>query len=220
MNTYSLIEDNIGALTTSDFANRKERDRQIRKSDILKAAEHIFALKGYHQATMQDIAKYAQYATGTVYLYFKDKDELYFSLFEEKMKYLLFALKEKTGHIENARKKLDAFIQIQLGFFEKNQDFFRIFVSERSTPHSVKNSRHSKSPVAREFREFLNQIIKVAQEQNVIRDDYQAKEIAEIFFTIFTSVIFGWLKEDPAKTKDLKKLSDFILDMFLSGAGK
>ena len=52
--------------------SRKERDRLRRKSDILNAAEYVFVLKGCDKATMQNIAKKAEYSTGTVYLYFKD----------------------------------------------------------------------------------------------------------------------------------------------------
>lgn len=57
--------------------NRKERDLLLRKTDILKAAERVFALKGYDKATIQDIAKEAEYAPGTLYLYFKDKWSLF-----------------------------------------------------------------------------------------------------------------------------------------------
>ena len=66
---------------------RKERDRQLREQDILRAAEHVFATQGYHQATLQDIAKEAQYATGTIYLYFKDKEVLYLALLERKIQH-------------------------------------------------------------------------------------------------------------------------------------
>mgnify|MGYP000970468407 FL=1 len=85
--------------------SRKERDRQLRRSDIFKAAEHVFALKGYHKATIRDIAKEAQYGTGTVYLHFKNKDTLYFALLEEKLKCLLALIKEKVGQVKDAKKK-------------------------------------------------------------------------------------------------------------------
>jgi len=84
--------------------SRKERDRQLRRSDILKAAEHIFALKGYHKATIRNIAKEAQYAIGTVYLHFKDKDALYFALLDEKMKSLLFIFEERIKQEKEAKK--------------------------------------------------------------------------------------------------------------------
>ncbi|MFO1492115.1 MAG: helix-turn-helix domain-containing protein [Kiritimatiellia bacterium] len=53
--------------------NRKERDRQVRQDDFLSAAERLFAEKGYHHAAMEDIAKAAGYATGTIYRYFKSR---------------------------------------------------------------------------------------------------------------------------------------------------
>ncbi len=119
--------------------SRKERDRQLRRSDILKAAEHIFALKGYYKATIRDIAKEAQYATGTVYLHFKDKDALYFALLEEKMKSLLSTIEGKIKQTKDAREKLEIFVQEGLGFFEKNQDFLRLFISEEVDFTTEKN---------------------------------------------------------------------------------
>ena len=92
MNTHSL--------------NRKERDKQLRRADILKAAEHVFAKKGYGRATMQDIAKEAQYATGTVYLYFEDKESLYFSLLEGKISSMMSIIKKKHRKLKTPEKNL------------------------------------------------------------------------------------------------------------------
>ncbi|MDD3275094.1 MAG: helix-turn-helix domain containing protein, partial [Candidatus Omnitrophica bacterium] len=80
--------------------SRKERDRKLRRADILKAAEHLFALKGYHKATIRDIAKEAQYATGTVYLHFKDKGDLYLALLEGRIKDLLGLFKEGVSSLQ------------------------------------------------------------------------------------------------------------------------
>ena len=95
---------NISSLT------RKERDKQLRKTDLLSAAEHLFALKGYDRATMQDIAREAQYATGTAYLYFKDKESLYFSLLEEKISDMMSIVKEKTSAAKDVREKLNILV--------------------------------------------------------------------------------------------------------------
>ena len=197
---------------------RKERDKQLRKSDILTAAEHIFALKGFHNATMQDIAKEAQYATGTVYLYFKDKDSLYFSLVDDKMESLLSILEEEVKKIHDAEDKLRVFINETLTFFEKNQYFFRIFFSERSKSQVVKDARFYRSSVLLRHREFVVNLIKTGQEQKIIRNDFNPKQIADIFSSIFLTVIFDWLKEKPGDAKNLRDMVDFILDIFLSGA--
>jgi len=220
MNNNSLIEEIIGNGKISSTLSRKERDKQLRKSDIMQAAERVFALKGYHNAAMQDIAREAEYATGTVYLYFKDKQMLYFSLLEEKMKNLTAALKENTAHIADAEDKLRIFVQETLSFFDRNQDFFRIFFSERSKGQILKDGKISKSSVMLEHKEFVAGLIKTGQAQKVIRNDFDAKQIADILGSIFMTVIFDWLKEGPKDDKKLKDMAGFILDIFLSGAGK
>lgn len=220
MNVNSLIEDKFIIDKADPLLSRRERDRLLRKNDILRAAEHVFALKGYYEATMHDIAKEAQYATGTVYLYFKDKDALYLSLFEEKFKDLLFILKEETAKAHDAKGKLEVFVLEKLSFFERNQDFFRIFFSERSKFQAIKAGKFSKSSVVAQHRELVNQLIKIGQEQKLIRSDYHYAQIADIFTSILMGVVFDWLKHGSKGAKNLRQMSGFILDMFLNGSGK
>lgn len=216
MNRNSLIEDKFIIERFPTVLNRRERDRLLRQADILKAAEHVFALKGYYEATMQDIAKEAQYATGTVYLYFKDKDALYLSLVESKYKDLLSILKEETAKARFAKEKLEIFIREKLSFFERNRDFFRIFISERNK--SV--GRFHKLAVVSQHRGLVAQLIGFAQEQRIIRNDFSSEKIADILISIFMAVVFNWLKDESQGAKDLTRMSGFISDMFFNGAGK
>jgi AcrR family transcriptional regulator len=216
MNSNSLIEEVIGNGKSGASLSRKERDKQLRKADIMAAAERVFALKGYHNAAMQDIAREAQYATGTVYLYFKDKEMLYFSLLEEKMRHLTTTLKENTAQVADAEDKLRIFVQESLNSFEKNQDFFRIFFSERSKGQILKEGKISKSSVMAEHKEFVEELVSLGQKQKVIRNDFSAKQIADILAAIFMTVIFDWLK-DGTKSKKLLETADFILGIFLKG---
>ena len=220
MNSNSLIEDLIVNNKPGAVLSRKERDKQLRKADIMRAAERVFALKGYHNAAMQDIAREAQYATGTVYLYFKDKEALYFSLLEEKIKGLTFVLKENTAHITDAEDKLRIFVYESLSYFQKNQDFFKIFFSERTKGQLVKDAKFSKSPVMAQNKEFVLKIIRAGQEQKIIRNDFEAAQISDILGSIFMSVIFELFKGAPNDEKKIKDMSGFILDIFLNGAGK
>ena len=98
--------------------DRKERDKLLRQSDILKAAEHVFATKGYHKATIQDIAEEAQYAVGTIYLHFKDKEVLYLDLIERKMANLISEVKKEVNKTKDAKEKSVIIIIVDL-FFEK-----------------------------------------------------------------------------------------------------
>jgi AcrR family transcriptional regulator len=59
---------------------RKERERERRRQDIMVAARRVFNTRGYEKATMEDIAREVELSPGTLYLYFKNKDDLYASL--------------------------------------------------------------------------------------------------------------------------------------------
>ena len=202
---------NISSLT------RKERDKQLRKTDLLSAAEHLFALKGYDRATMQDIAREAQYATGTAYLYFKDKESLYFSLLEEKISDMMSIVKEKTSAAKDVREKLNILIYESLVFFENNQDFFHIFVSETSKFRWVIDSKIDASELILEHMSYLADIIREAQQQKVIRSDFKAEHVADIFTAILSTVIVGLLKEKPSRFGELKNISGYIFDLFMNG---
>ncbi|MDD2680246.1 MAG: TetR/AcrR family transcriptional regulator [Candidatus Omnitrophica bacterium] len=220
MNTNSLIEDLIGNGRVKANMSRKERDRELRKADIMSAAERVFALKGYHDATIQDIAREAEYATGTVYLYFKDKEALYFSLLEEKMRNLTAVLKDKTAHVADAEDKLRIFIRESLNHFEKNQDFFRIFFSERTKGQILKEGKLARSATMQQNKELVIELIKSGQQQKIIRHDFSATQISDILGAIFMTVIFDWLKDSSKDKRKLDDAADFILDIFLSGAGR
>ena len=196
--------------------NRKERDRQLRRSDIFKAAEHVFALKGYHKATIRDIAKEAQYGTGTVYLHFKNKDTLYFALLEEKLKCLLALIKKKVGQVKDSKKKLEIFIQESLVFFEKNQDFFQIFVSEGS--ESYIETRFLKSSIGLQLQEYTESLLKEAQGQGVVNSNFDPEQISNVLESILKTITLKWLQKKKRKEESLVGLSDTILRLFLYGA--
>ena len=203
MNTHSL--------------NRKERDKQLRRADILHASEHIFAQKGYDKATMQDIAREAQYATGTAYLYFKDKEALYFSLLEEKISGLISMIKEKTSMVKDVREKINILIYENLVFFGNNQNFFHIFISESSKFRWVIDRKITASALMSEHMNYIAGIIREAQQQKVIRSDFKAEHVADIFVAILITVIVGMLKEKSSHFEKLKKISGFIFDLFMNG---
>ena len=217
MNTYSFDSLSEEA-SVPVLLDRKQRHRLLRKTDIIRAAEHVFALKGFHKATIQDIARQAQYATGTVYLYFEDKNSLYFSIVVEKIKRLLYILKLKTGQVTGARKKLETAIYESLNFFQKENDFFRILIQEES--HWTIRRRMAKSAVTQDRRDFLISLIKETQAEGLIRKDLQPRQIYDILEGIITASIFSLLEEEASQAKDLKGMVGTIMDLFLNGVKK
>ncbi|HPN65848.1 MAG TPA: TetR/AcrR family transcriptional regulator [Candidatus Omnitrophota bacterium] len=196
--------------------SRKERDRQLRRSDIFAAAEHIFALKGYHKATIRDIAKEAQYAIGTVYLHFKDKDALYLSLFTEKLKIMLSIVEEKMSSAKDAKSKLETFVRESLVFFEDNLDFFRIFVSEADDMMIAEKGLRS-TPAGQKFERCMADIVKQAQKEGIISRDFEPMQVLDILTAIMKSFVLKWFKEYEKGKKSLSGMSDIILKCLLNG---
>ncbi|MDD5042818.1 MAG: TetR/AcrR family transcriptional regulator [Candidatus Omnitrophica bacterium] len=214
MNSCSQNEQHVHGGSMVAF-NRKERDKKLRRSDILRAAEHVFALRGYHKATIRDIAREAQYATGTVYLHFKDKDDLYFALFENKIKMLLSLLKERVECEKDSGSKLRVFLKEALDFFEKNKDFFRIFVYEGSQIYT--EDRIAGSVTGRQFKDYLIKLIREGQGHRVIRADLSPCQTGDVFFAILKTVVIDCFKSGKGALTDL---SDTILSYFVNGVGR
>jgi AcrR family transcriptional regulator len=209
--------------------SRKERDRRLRRDDILRAAEHIFAIKGYHKASMNDIAREAQYAVGTVYLYFKDKEILYITIFEQKTQELFSGIKSMVARVAGGREKIKVLIEEQLAYFEKNKDFFKIYFSERVNYRWAIKDRISQKAAEKflHYIDYVSSLIREAQVEKVIRNDLPAKKIAFILTSMINAVIFPWLRQEAGKGtsaarsggngKSLKEMSGFILDLFFNG---
>jgi AcrR family transcriptional regulator len=80
--------------------DRKEREKETRREQIKIAAKEVFMLKGFHSATMEDIADKSELSPATIYLYFKNKEELFASLILSPMRYML----EETEKVYNNEK--------------------------------------------------------------------------------------------------------------------
>ncbi len=196
--------------------NRKERDRRLRRSDIFVAAEHVFALKGYRGATIRDIAKKAQYAIGTVYLYFRDKDELYMSLFADKLQDMLSVVEKKILSAEDARSKFELFVREFLAYFEENQNFFRMYVIEADNMMVAEKSIRN-TQIGRKFEKYMEEIVEQAQKEGTISRDYDAQQVMDIFTAIMKTFVLKWFRQKKRGRGSLTEMSDIILKCLLNG---
>src|SRR4029077_8382820 len=93
-----------------------------KRDRILQAAVKVFARNGFHATRVSEIAKAAGVADGTIYLYFKSKEELLISLFEDRVERLLAFMREELPKHETAPEKLRLLIEMQLGLLEGERD--------------------------------------------------------------------------------------------------
>jgi TetR/AcrR family transcriptional regulator len=110
--------------------SRKEREFQRHRQEILRVALKMFSESGFHGVTMQDIARESEFAVGTIYKFFSNKEDLYGALLMEKLDEMDQVL---MGAIEGGKDEIDsirAFVENLLALVRKNVKFFRIFHAE------------------------------------------------------------------------------------------
>ncbi|NOX90761.1 MAG: TetR/AcrR family transcriptional regulator [Calditrichaeota bacterium] len=167
------------------------RRKQEKRSKILFAAIKVFAQKGFYNTKVADIAREAGVADGTIYLYFKNKDDLLISIFEEKMDEILGLFKARLKKANNAREKLEIFFKTYFRLINDDQDLAEVFQVElRQSSKFLKDYHHQK------FFDYLNiigDIIKQGQNEKIFRQDLNPLIAKRIIFGAIDEVARQWI---------------------------
>jgi AcrR family transcriptional regulator len=214
-------EMNRGSLTDS-IVNarrrprpRRERERRQRRADILRAAESVFAAHGFHASSVEQIASTADYATGTVYLYFRDKEALYLELFEEKIRELARLIRERTSGLEDPVEAIRQVVAARMEYFERNRAFFRIYAREGTNGFEPRQERWS--GVRRLYADYLRRLtglIRGGQRKGVLREG-DPHQLAVALSGIMIQLTRDKLQRRRAGP--LPDLTPFVLDTFFNG---
>ena len=107
------------------ITERKEREKEQRRNDIIDAAEKVFFNKGFDNATMEEIAEQAELSKGTIYLYFKSKDELLFAIDLRAMKILMSLFRESVNRDKSTIDNLLEIGRAYVRFSREYEHYFR-----------------------------------------------------------------------------------------------
>src|SRR5437868_14795632 len=116
-------------MSESSLSSKKGRGKRAngdKRERILDAATKVFAKKGFYATRVSEVAKAAGVADGTIYLYFKSKDELLVSLFEDRVEKLLAYMKEELPKAPDAPSKMRRVIELQLGLLEGERELAEV----------------------------------------------------------------------------------------------
>ena len=185
-----------------------------KRARILKAAVKVFAQRGFYNAKVSQIAKHAGIADGTIYLYFKNKDEILISIFEEEMAKFIFKVRKKIESEPGIKGKLRIFVKTHLNFVKKNPKLAQVFQLElRQSNKFIKEYAGSK------LKEYLNvagDIFEEGQRQGIIRKDIHPGLMKRALFGSLDEVATHWVLMKNGKY-DLEKSAEQIADIFISG---
>jgi AcrR family transcriptional regulator len=199
---------------------RKQREYEARRQEILSAAESLFSKNGFFKTSMAEIATASQFAMGTVYRFFKSKEEIYISIVEAKVEELASLLDEKIAPAKTPSDKINAFIQVKLQHADRNRDFFRIYVSEWSGFEWTIKSAFGE----RVWKLYMAQVDLVA---DLIRQGIRRKEFRKIdpkdgafaLHGMLNSTMYVWILQAKPSGSLVDKC-ELIRALFLGGIEK
>jgi AcrR family transcriptional regulator len=210
-----LVKGNVKMET--EKISRKEREYLAHREEILSAAEKVFAAKGFFPTTMSDIAREAEFGTGTLYKYFKSKEDLYFTLIDEKVEEINHLVKAELSQKTLAVERIKKVLGLQFEFFERNRDFLRIYISERNRFEWTVKDDLGKG-IHEKMVTYID-ILAGVMRQGVKEGEFKSMnpmDLAHALVGIVNSFIFEWLIS-PQPYPLISKL-DTVLEIFLGGA--
>jgi AcrR family transcriptional regulator len=204
---------------------RKEREKERRRQQIIVAAKRVFSEKGFNKATMEDIAKEAELSPGTLYLYFKNKEELYASLSLRILQYLLIRVEhvnreKELGHEQKLKALMDAMYDVY--------DFDPLIIINMFHLQSSEILKNLSPDLLSEIKNLsrlsLGAIAKIFEE-GIAKGDFIDRHpvaLADIFWALFSGVVL-WEASKMIINEDkdyLKPTLKIAFEIFSKGIKK
>ena len=193
--------------------NRIEKNHKYHQ--ILEAAVKVFARQGFHQSTVAQIAKEAGVADGTIYLYFKNKDDILVQFFSFRTKQVFDSFREEVDRAEASSDKLRNLVRRHLAEFQRDRDGAIVFQVE-----THQNSRLAEAQIremSQMYRDLISEIVEQGQQEGTIRKDLYVGLVKRFIIGAVDEVINTWLHSDGEY--DLVSMADPLVELFLKGIG-
>ena len=181
---------------------------------IIEAAIKVFAKKGFYNAKVSDVAKQAEVADGTIYLYFKNKDDLLISIFENSMDDFFNQASEELLTIPSPKDKLKKFMELHLKLVQKNPKLAVVLQLELRSSH--KFMQEYKAEKFFEYLRLIEDIIIEGQEQNVFQNDINPQIAKRVIFGAIDELALEWVLMN-SKRYSLEEAAEQLFTIIFSG---
>ena len=192
MNEHSFI------LVGSGFRNRRSQINKTVKNNkyhlILEAAIRVFARQGFYQSTVAQIAREAGVADGTIYLYFKNKDDILVQFFNYRTKQVFDRFRAAVNQSDNSQDKLRSLVRRHLTEFQQDRDMAVVYQVE-----THQNSRLAEAQIremSQMYQDIVSEIVETGQQEGSIRKDLYVGLVKRFILGAVDEVINTWLHSD------------------------
>lgn len=184
-----------------------------KREAILRAAVKVFARNGYFNSKVSDIAGEAGIADGTVYLYFKSKEEVLHSVFDRAMEEFVSQGKQEIAEITDVREKLRRIARLHLKNLGADRDAAIVFQVELRG--STKFMEEFSAAGFAEYLNIIRETIAEGQKQGVFRQDLNATICSKILYGALDEMVTNWILSK--KDYELEPMADTVLEIFFGG---
>lgn len=189
--------------------------RQDKRDRIIEAAVQVFAKKGYRSARISDIARGAGVADGTIYLYFRNKEDLLLTIFEEKMELILSGLREALEGREEPLDRMRAFARYH--FFQLRTYPALAQVLQVELRQSTRFLHDYRPEKLWEYLGIFEKLVVEGQEQGALRADINPFLVKWAFFGALDELSMQWVLSRKRDRFNLDQAADQVVDVFLRG---
>jgi AcrR family transcriptional regulator len=173
---------------------RREAQTALGREHVLDAAEQVFSQKGFHEATIKEIARVAEFSVGAVYSFFENKDDLFVQVMERRGAALVPAMGELLAGDTPPARQLHELADLQIGFFRDHPAFARLLV--RATGAPLLNIKASINDATRaRYREAMD------LQADLFARGQDAGELVDgppaVLAEVFSAIVLAFQSHDP-----------------------
>jgi len=189
------------------------KQKKPKYRQIIDAAVIVIAENGYHQAQVSKIAKQAGVADGTIYLYFKNKEDILVSLFQEKMGIFIEKIEEEIELQSSAAEKLYSLIEKHFSLLAEDHQL--AIVTQLELRQSNKELRLRINEVLKGYLNVVDKIVTAGQETGEFREDLELRLARQMIFGTIDETVTTWVMND--QKYDLPSQAKKVHDLFVYG---
>ena len=190
-------------------------ERGDKRDALLRAAIETFAARGYFNAQVADVARTAGVAAGTVYLYFRGKDDLLISIFEKTMKEAIAAGRDSIAGLDDPLAQLRTIARLHLDRMCRDRDLAVVFQVELR--QSTKFMERFSATHLRDYLGIIRDVVAKGQTTGAFRRDVNPTLAAKLLFGMLDEMATNWILSK--RRYSLANESEAIVDLFVRGVG-
>jgi TetR/AcrR family fatty acid metabolism transcriptional regulator len=184
---------------------------------ILESAIRVFAQEGFFKAKVSQIAEDAGLAPGTVYLYFKNKEDVLISIFDVRMEEIISRLRSAISNKEDAHSRLECLVRMHLNGFQSDPAMAACFQVELRQSNRFMRE-NVKVGALTQYLDLIREIVEHGRRDGSFREDLPVRLVTHFIFGTLDEVVSTWVMS--GMKYNLVSLADPLVALFTSGIGQ